>query len=252
MKSLTRFTGLAVILILPFGYYTGSDDSTHFTAGAGFGFGNYATIIEGCEGREVHMVSFRDFGGSVAYHPSVHFPFVFGFRAGQLSVDDPPKSKSIDQNYPYPASKHGYINPNISLEFKSFGLGAGWVRNTGTVYPNDQWQIQPFDFRRSRNFPSGHIRLGPTDKWFFLGSFCEGVPIMTQYGTILGAMGYGGSEDKIIVMGLCGGIHEHAGLYTGIIFKPGHLGGKVLSIRVGENYDRLEGSFSFEWYLPIR
>jgi hypothetical protein len=75
---------------------------------------------------------------------------------------------------------------------------------------------------------------------------------MTQYGTILGGIGYGGLDDKTFIAGVCGGLHEHAGLFGSLIYKPGHLGGKIISFRIGRHYDSFEGSFSLAWYIPIK
>ena len=64
MKPITNIVALSFLLILPIAYYPDSKDSTHVKIGGGIGFGNYATLIQGCEGgEEVYMVSFRDFGG---------------------------------------------------------------------------------------------------------------------------------------------------------------------------------------------
>lgn len=253
MKSFMNVVCLSFLLILPIAYYPDTKDSTHVTIGGGIGFGNYATLIQGCEGgQEVHMVSFRDFGGSAAVHPTMHSPFIFGFHGGYFSVEDPPEPKSAEENYPYPESNHGYINPSISLEFKPIGIGGGWLRNLGTVYPPSRWNIQPFDFRRSRDFPSGHVRLGRTDSWYALASFCEGFPIMTQYGTILGGIGHGNPGGKTFMGGICGGIHKHAGLYGCMVSKSGRFGAKSFSVRIGRSYDTFEGSIAFAWYFPIK
>ena len=255
MKFITRIASFSFLLILPVGYYTGTKDSAHVTMGGGIGYGNYATLIQGCEGgQEVHMVGFRDFGGFVAVRPTIHSPFILGFQGGYLSVEEPPEPISANENYPYPypKSNHAYVNPNISLELKPIGIGAGWLRNLGTVFPRNRWNVQDFDFRHSRDFPSGHIRIGPTDSWYGLASFCEGLPVMTQYGTILGGIGYGGLERKTIVFGVCGGLYEHAGLFGCMISKPGRFGGKSISFRIGRNLDTFEGSFSVGWYIPIK
>ncbi len=253
MKSITNIVAFSFLLILPIAYYPDSKDSTHFTIGGGIGFGNYATLIEGCEGgQSVHMVSFRDFGASVAVHPTVHSPFVLGFQGGYFSVEDPPEPISTEGVFDYPQSNHPYINPSLSLEFRPIGIGAGWLRNFGTVYPPSRWNIQRYDFRRSRDFPSGHIRLGRTDSWFTIASFCEGFPVMTQYGTILGGIGHGSPGGKTFMGGICGGLHQHAGLYLGITSKSGRVGAKSYSIRIGRNLDTFEGSIAFAWYFPIK
>ena len=252
MKAFKKILSFSFLLILPVGYYTGPDDSTHITMGGGAGIGHYATLIEGCEGKkEAHLIAYTDVGGSVAYRPTVRSPLVLGFRGGYFSVQDSPEPRS-DRNSPYPASNHAYINPNISLELKRIGIGAGWLRNLGTVFPPSKWAIQTFDFRRSRDFPSGHIRIGSTDSWYALASFCEGVPIMTQYGTILGAIGHGSPGGKTIMGGICGGIQEHAGLFGCMISKPGRLGRKVFSFRVGRNYGVFEVSVSLGLFFPIK
>lgn len=251
MKTIKKIVCFSFLLILPVGYNMDTKDSTHFTVGAGVGYGNYAKLVEGCEGgQEVSMVKFRDFGGSVAFHPTVHTPFVLGFRGGYLSVEEAPVAKGEPEYFR--TSHHPYINPNLSFEFKTVGIGLGWFRNLGSVFPDDGYNIQPFDFRRSKDFPSGHLRLGKTDSWFALASFCEGVPAMTQYGTILGGIGYGGLESKTIIGGICGGLHEHAGLFAGMISRPGRWGGEIISLRIGRNYDTFEGSFSLGWYFPIK
>lgn len=252
MKYIARVASFAFLLILPLGYYTGTKDSTHVTVGGGIGYGDYATLLQGCEGeKEVHMVGFRDVGGFVAVRPTSRSPFRFGFQGGYLSVEEPPEPISPDQNYPYPQSHHAYINPNISLELKPVGIGVGWLRNLGTVFPRDKWNVEDFDFRRSRNFPSGHIRIGSTDSWFGLASFGEGLPVMTQYGTILGGIGYGDLHGKTVVFGICGGLYKHAGLFGSVVSRPGRFGGKSVSFRIGRNLDTFEGSFALGWYIPI-
>jgi len=253
MSSFTKVVGLAIILVLPFGYYTGTNDSSHVAIGGGVGFGKYATLIQGCEGgEEVHMVNFREFSGSIAARPTGYSPLVLGFRGGYLMVEDPPESISGTEYYPATSANGGYINPNISLEFKPFGVGGGWFRNLGTVYPPNRWRVERFDFRRSRDFPSGHIRIGATDSWFGVASFCEGVPAMTQYGTILGAIGRGKPGGNIFMGGICGGLHRHAGVFGSIVSKPGKIGTKVFAARIGRNLGAFEGSVSFAWYFPLK
>jgi hypothetical protein len=70
---------------------------------------------------------------------------------------------------------------------------------------------------------------------------------MTQYGTVLGAIGYGGSEAGQFMGGVCGGLYDHAGLFVGARTKIPSLGMVTSTMRIGRNYDTFEGSLSAGW-----
>lgn len=237
MKPITNIVALSFLLILPIAYYPDSKDSTHVKIGGGRG--SVYGFIPG-----FRRMNCRSSDSA--------FSLRSWLSRRVFSVEDPPEPISTEGVFAYPQSNHAYISPSISLEFKPFGIGAGWLRNFGTVYPPSRWNIQKFDFRRSRDFPTGHIRIGQSDSWFTMASFCEGFPIMTQYGTILGGIGHGSPGGKTYMGGICGGLHSHAGLFGSIVLKSGHAGAKSYSIRVGRNLDTFEGSISFAWYFPVK
>jgi len=80
-----------------------------------------------------------------------------------------------------------------TVESKYAGFGMGWIRNIGPKIPEKLFDHDP-DWRKSRDYLSGHIHLGLDSRLYALSSFFEGVPIASQYGYVF--LGAGGSYRK--------------------------------------------------------
>lgn len=247
---------LFLIMMLPIGYYADENDSTSVWFRAGGGVGQYSTVIQSCdEPPKQFSNSFSDVGGEIVIRPSMSAPVMLGLRGGHLSA-------GIESSEKYGNSlENGYLNPHIAVELENFGAGIGWVRNLGPVmgddvyldFLKDVYDFDPIlDFRRDKNFISGHARLGSYSSIYAIGSLNEGIPIVSQYGYFLLGMGYGGVPGWHFTSGVSGGFYNQGGFYLGIGRDLPRYGRPELSFRLGSAEGDFEGGFSLNWTIPIK
>jgi hypothetical protein len=244
-----------LILVLPISYYNIENDSTNVWFRLGGGTGQYSSVIRSCDTPPLaHSDDYADFGAELAYRPDRKAPFYLGLRGGHLKagiLNHPVYGNSL---------QNGYMNPFVSVETHYFGLGAGWIRNLGPVtYNRLGWFIDgnfidfdpDLDFRNSKNYSSGHLRLGSVSSVYFLASYNEGVPIVSQYGYLLLGVGYGRVPRWHFVSGLSAGFYDEVGAYFGIAHDLGKSGVPQLSFRLGSSENEFEGGISLNWTIPI-
>jgi len=245
-----------LVLILPIGYYTGEGDTSNVWFRVGGGTGKYTTVIESCdEPPEHYSENFSDVGAALEIRPSDEQDIYFGVRGGHVSADIP-----VETEYGR-TLEHGYINPHVSLETEDFGVGVGLVRNLGPRIRDElYWEIfdeildidPEIDFRRARNYLSGHARVGSYSSIYMIASLMEGTPIVSQYGYYMLGFGYGGVEDWHFASGLSGGFYDQGGFYMGMSHDLEGYGRPELSFRLGSSEDDFEGSISFAWTFTLK
>ena len=176
MKNL-RFLGFLFILPLVVGAQVGENDSSVTNIKVGGGAGSYAYVTRGCEGQVINKktIPFRDIGFS--FDHKFRFPVRVGLRGGQI----------WDKNV-YPPDEtitNLYLNPHVSLEFKSFGIGAGVC--------SAQKELSANKSGSETTLPSWHLRLG-SRKLYFSIHMLENVPIYSGGGFV--NLGFGGRAGR--------------------------------------------------------
>lgn len=242
-----------MIAIVPFGYYFDESDSSHVRMKLASGQGEYATIIRTCNGNleDVHTGKFSDFGGELAFRPNLNGPIVLGLRGGHLSADSYSQSilgLTINELGP---TENGYVNAYIAFEERTAGLSVGWVRNLGVDLDEDRFKLDG-DFRSSKDYLSGHFRLGAFDDIYLISSLNEGVPIVSQHGFFLVGVGYGGLKNWHLLSGFSAGFFEAPGIHLGLSRGLGSLGSADLSLRYGTAEGETEHGVSLGWSIPLK
>lgn len=253
MNYLKHFLCLSLIAVVPFGYYFDDSDSVQVRMRLAAGRGEYATIIRNCNGtlQDIHTGEYSDYGGEIAFKPNPDQPFVVGIRGGHLSADS--YSQSI-LGVPVALSgptENGYINPYFAIEGRFVGFSLGWLRNIGPDMDKDLFKLDG-DFRSTKDYGSMHLRVGSFRNFYVIGSFNEGVPIVSQYGFFLLGAGYGGVENWHFLTGISAGFYEEPGFHVGISRKLGHLGSADFSFRYGTAQSETERGLSLGWSYPIK
>ncbi len=250
MKYFRNVFCLCLVAIVPFGYYANDNDSSHVRIDGGVGTGTYLSVLRSCEDiRDKRVDHFEDIGADISYRPAHTLPFVLGIRGGHMKTS---LDKVIYAYYPSSTKasfNNGYINPYVSIETRYVGLGAGWGRNLGPEFPPDMYESD-FDFRQNKDYASTHIRVGPYSTVYAMMSFCEGVPIASQYGYLL--LGVGGSIGRWhLIGGYSGGPYDGPGGYLGISHDTERYGRPSLSFRAGSTEGEFEGAINLGWSWPV-
>jgi len=256
MRLTKRFFCMCLVMMLPIGYYSNENDSSSVWFRVGGGVGQYSTIVESCnEPPRKYSNSFYDAGAEIAIRPIVDAPVIFGLRGGHLSA-------GIETTEKYGSSlENGYLNPHFALETEYFGGGIGWVRNIGpTIEDNVYWDIlgdiydidPVLDFRRQKNFVSGHVRLGSYSTVYAIGTLYEGVPAISQYGPLMLGLGFGVVPKWNFMTGISGGFYDQGGFYFGVSHDMAQYGSPALSFRAGSADGDFEGAFSLNWTFTIK
>ncbi|MCP4570069.1 MAG: hypothetical protein GY841_21010 [FCB group bacterium] len=236
---------MSAILILPVGYYQGNEDSSKVHLGLAGGTGQYATVLRSCgEVTSKETMTYKDVAAGVEYRPDFNEPIVFGLRAGHLSTQTQYNVHSGSR------LDNGYINPYFSIEGKYVGFGAGWLRNIGPVLDESLLDLNT-DFRKSTDVPSGHLRLGKRSGTYFIVSFFEGMPIVSEYGYLMTGVGYGGSSKWDFVGGLSAGFYDGAGIFMSLNRKTSQHGWPGIAVRLGSSEGEFEGGMSFHWFFQL-
>ena len=137
-------------------------DSSATRFGFGAGTGNFAVISRGCDNSVLSKYhrSFHDAGLSVSHE--FRGPLVVGVRGQRVAVDTTL------------ADGKTLWNPNVALEWRGFGIGAGWVTPSGD-----------FEIRDMTVFPaSGHVRFGNPRRMAISVRVMEGEPYFSSGGSV--------------------------------------------------------------------
>jgi len=250
MKYFRNCFCLCLIAIVPFSYYTNDNDSSHVRIDGGVGTGQYMAIMRSCNDiRGKRLDHLKDVGADVSYRPEIKLPFVLGIRAGHLSSTSERVIYSYYSNTGAGSLENGYINPYLSIEFKYFGIGAGWGRNLGPEIPHEVIDLD-FDFRQEKDYGSGHIRVGSYSTVYAILSFFEGTPIASDYGYVLLGGGVG-LRKWHLAAGFSGGPYDNGGAYFGISRDIERCGRPSLSFRAGSAEGEFEGAINLGWSWPV-
>lgn len=150
---------IGVATLAPLAVTTGEpQDSSATRFGFMAGSGNFAVVTRGCDNSVIskYHSSFRDAGGSVSHE--FHGPLVVGVRGQRVSGDY--------------LGERTFWNPNVSLEWKGFGIGGGWVTPSGNGEIFDVY-IPP---------ASGHLRFGNPRHFSLSFRVMEGEPYFSSGG----------------------------------------------------------------------
>ncbi len=170
-SCLSLQSGLILLLLLPYivGFTPNPSDSSATTIQIAVGKGSYARVLRDCSGNvHVEDIPFVDAGVAVDHYFSA---FRVGAKAGILN-DAPRVFTSSEITVTYINAIGTYINPNIGLNTKYFGLDFGGL----------------FSSSRSRYsygstiYPTGLLRIGNLDSWYFSSSLANNLPLMTGGG----------------------------------------------------------------------
>ena len=221
--------------MLPFvvGVQGNNKDSTVTNIKLAVGTGSYAYITRGCEGQVIskNKVPFKDLGFSLDH--KFKFPVRVGLKGGNIwerySLEEVNLQSGTATNF--------YINPDISLEWKWFGIGAGLFSAEKDLY----WR----DMGLARNLPSGHLRLG-SPQLYLSAHLMESVPLYSGGGYL--NFGLGGQASRRVSYWLGIGVtgpYDNGGflIKTNIQVKGNwHLD---LAGRLGQSQGISENALSF-------
>lgn len=176
MKKL-RFLGFLFILPLVVGAQVGENDSSMTNIKFGGGAGSYAYVTRGCEGQVIRKkrIPFRDIGFS--FDHKFKFPVRVGLRGGHIWDKTVYSPDETITNF--------YLNPHVSLELRSFGIGAGLC--------SAQKELSAKKSGSETTLPSWHLRLG-SRKLYFSIHMLENVPIYSGGGFV--NLGFGGRAGR--------------------------------------------------------
>ena len=182
-----RLLSCALILVLPFGYYTDYPDSSQFEIGFGGGFGQAASIMRDCSGGVVskHSVSFKDVGGnaSVRFRLKGDTYNVLTMRSGYLWSELGSSEYAWQESNARPDLS--YFGATIGVEGKNVGFGIGFIRGRIPTKFDDEAQWDSVG-----TVPSFHLRLGNARKVHFIGSWAENLPLVSGGGYLNLGVGY--------------------------------------------------------------
>jgi len=174
-----KYLGFLFLLPLVVGVQVGKNDSTETNIKVAGGAGSYAYITRGCEGQVLtkDKVPFKDFGFSLDH--KFRFPVRVGLRGGNI----------WERNRYYPDKRitNSYLNPNLSFEWRRFGIGAGPFFAQKDLPTREGGKLR-------RNSLSWHLRLG-SPKLYFSIHMLESVPLYSGGGYI--NLGLGGASRKV-------------------------------------------------------
>lgn len=212
MGKITRILSFFAVLPLLIGVENDGKDSTETNLKIAGGLGSYAYVTRGCEGQVLtkDKIPFNDFGFSVDH--KFRSPVKIGLRSGYISDQIPVSSVYYDdyKSSLFEDRTNFYLNPDFSLEWKGFGIGAGPFFAQKTLDVSE-------DEKGEETFPSGHIRLG-TKKLYFSVNVLEDVPLYSGGGYANMGMGFG-IKSSTWWIGLSGGPYDAAGLVAKTNFK---------------------------------
>ena len=140
------------------------------------GTGSYAVITRGCDNSVIakHQAHFDNWSAE-ASHKFSSSPVRLGVRGGSFQIGE------LDQS--------GYVNPYLSLDWRRFSIGGGWVGADGPIPDGDNDELTN---QGNGSTASGHVRIGSSRLYFSLSAF-EGFPFLSP-GHLAMGVGKGGER----------------------------------------------------------
>lgn len=168
-----------VLLLIPYvvGFSPNPADSSTTTVEFAIGKGSYSRVSRDCSGNiiDITNVPFKDAGVSIDHYFSVAR---VGIKGGIL-LDDGYRDTHSSYSELVPPSTTKYMNPNAGLNTGFFGLDIGAVLFDDQ---NNRLEGDRFIVESRSVYPTGKIRLGYLDSWYFTTSLLSNVPIVTGGG----------------------------------------------------------------------
>ena len=179
-------TGVPLLILLPYmiGFSPNPADSSSTTIGIAGGGGSYSVVSRDCSGRVLDMKDypFTDFGISVDHKFSA---FDIGIKGGIASINSAGGEGTLQ-----------YVNPTIGVNTGFLGL------QLGPLFTNDfggsfftrkgifgergyryDWSYDGlFTPQYTKVYPTGSLRLGFLDKWYFTTGIYDNLPIISGGG----------------------------------------------------------------------
>lgn len=248
-RYIFRVMCMSFILVLPIGYYQGDPDSTNLVVGIYGGRGQTASVIRSCSGKAIEKTQNTFTDVSISAHtpipPKRESPFVLGIRGGYFYSKAHLLSSQLPDYDVFPERivKKIYFNPSLNFEKKYIGVGFGFIFG-GMPYrfksiPYDE-SIESYD----KIAASGHIRIGPPDKFYVIMSVAENSPIVAGGGYF--NIGFGFKSHKYLSMftGISGGFYDRPGVIQQGRFRLSRNLDADITLRMGKAEDIFEGSIS--------
>jgi hypothetical protein len=178
-----KYLGILFLLPLVVGIQGSNKDSSETNIKLAGGTGSYAYITRGCEGQVLtkNKIPFNDLGFSLDH--KFASPVRVGLRGGNIWERNRYSFEGIDS--PSEKITNFYINPDLSLEWKWFSIGAGLFSAEKDLY----WR----DMGSARKLPSGHLRLG-SPQLYLSAHLLESVPLYSGGGYL--NLGFGGEASR--------------------------------------------------------
>jgi len=182
MKRLDYSTlrlGLLPLILSPYlvAFTPNPSDSSSTSLEFAVGKGSYARVSRDCSGNvlSVQDIPFGDAGVAVDHHFS---SFRVGAKAG---VTSDAFYELFDTEYERTGQTVTYFDPNIGLDTKCFGLDVGglFYGPRRSAYSSDPGA-----------FPTGALRIGNRDSWYFSMSLANNLPLMTGGGLFDMGLGF--------------------------------------------------------------
>ncbi len=170
--------------------------------------GQYAYVARGCDNEVLHKQPLPLNELSAALDYKTNSPVRLGIKASYLStkIED---DTYYGRDYKFVPITGWAVNPFLNLEADNIGIGGGavWAENSmpsgGSV--------------ETRWFPSGYVRLGHLNTFYFDISLFHNIPLMS--GNFIN-MGIGANSPEVEWwLGTGFGPYEHLG-FTGKLYIP--------------------------------
>jgi len=211
-RSFPLLVGIVALMPIAVDAPPDSSDYGETRMHVGAGLGQYAFVVRDCDGNKVSElpVNAQDVGVAVD-HRFARTPVSIGVNGG-WTRDDPGTlwDRNADPSAPvsgFSPSTNSYINPHAALEWRRFGIGAGWI---GHEHPLPFGTNDPGVAQDNPDDMSLHLRIGPRDGVHFRGSWMEGVPIYSDGGYLNFGMGFPVSGSQVF-LGMTDGPMERVG-----------------------------------------
>jgi len=243
VRATTHTCATAFILVLPFGYYTGQQDSTDIAFGVQGGTGQVAAVIRDCNDNPVAS-SAADFGevsasAAVRVNNNEKVGVWLSATAGHYGWNNA-SIPGIDSLNDLSHSDQ-YASFNFSVEGPAVGAGVGVVAGDVPLYYSDYYDT---DYLFEDHLvASGHIRFGYLDNFYFLASLAERQPMLTT-GPLQIGMGYRLSDKVSGFSGVSAFWYDRGGFLQTLDIRLNRRLRLETSLRLGEAADQFEGSIS--------
>lgn len=158
-------------------------DSASTSVGFGAGAGSYAEISRGCEGQILSKEKqpYQDLAASVDHR--IGKDVQIGLKVGVV------RREAIRERWTVGHAVNArYVNPNVAVELRRFGLGIGVIVADAPLPRLVLGDDMDLD-ERDRYLPSGHIRIG-TREAYFSARLLEGMPLISGGGLLCVGFGF--------------------------------------------------------------